>query len=46
MTWLNRVQQWKRGLAERLLPSEPASQTALRIEPLEERVVPNAIWSD
>src|SRR5712692_5671644 len=46
MTWLNKVQQLKRDLASRLLSKEPGQRTALWIEELEERIVPNAIWSD
>jgi hypothetical protein len=46
MTWLSKVQRLKRDLAERLLPREPGRQSALWIEPLEERIAPNAIWSD
>ena len=46
MTWLNKVQQLKRDLASRLFSKEPGHRTALRIEELEERIVPNAIWSD
>jgi hypothetical protein len=46
MTWLSRVQQLKRDLAARLLRREPGRQAELWIEQLEERIVPNAIWSD
>ena len=46
MTWLNKVQQLKRDLASRLLSKEPGQRTALWIEELEERIAPNAIWSD
>jgi hypothetical protein len=46
MTWLKKVQQLKRDLTRRLLASEPGDRKSLRIEELEERIVPNAIWSD
>jgi hypothetical protein len=46
MTWLNKVWQLKRELASRLLSSGPGRRTKLWIEELEERIVPNAIWSD
>lgn len=46
MTWLNKVQQLKRALAHRLLSREPGHRKELWIEELEERIVPNAIWSD
>jgi hypothetical protein len=46
MTWLNKVQQLKRNLAYRLLSKEPDQRKELWIEELEERIVPNAIWSD
>ena len=46
MTWLKKVQQWQRQLAGRLLPKKPSPQQELWIEELEERIVPNAIWSD
>jgi hypothetical protein len=46
MTWLNKVQQLKRDLAHRLLSPEPGRRKELWIEELEERIVPNAIWSD
>jgi hypothetical protein len=46
MTWLNKVQRLKRNLAHRLLSQVPGLRKELWIEELEERIVPNAIWSD
>jgi hypothetical protein len=46
MTWLVKVRQLKRDLAQKLLPKEPGWRKALWIEELEERIAPNAIWSD
>ena len=46
MTWLTKVRQLQRDLGQRLLPKKPGRRTELWIEELEERIVPNAIWSD
>jgi hypothetical protein len=45
MKWLKRVRTPEREPAPKLTsPVEP--KDALRIEELEERIMPNAIWSD
>jgi hypothetical protein len=46
MKWLVKVQELKRSLAQRLLAKDRGRQQELWIEELEERIVPNAIWSD
>ena len=46
MKWLVKVQEFKRGLAQRLLAKDRGRRKELWIEELEERIVPNAIWSD
>ncbi len=46
MTWLTKVRQLQRDLGQRLLPKKPGRRKKLWIEELEERIVPNAIWSD
>jgi hypothetical protein len=46
MKWLVKVQELRRSLAHRLLARMRGGREALRIEELEERIVPNAIWSD
>jgi hypothetical protein len=46
MKWLVKVQELKRSPAQRLLAKDRGRQQELWIEELEERIVPNAIWSD
>jgi hypothetical protein len=48
MKWLKKVRESGRGEpAPKPTPKEePTPMEALRIEELEERIVPNAIWSD
>ena len=47
MKWLKKGREPKREPAPKPTPKEePAPTEALRIEELEERIVPNAIWSD
>jgi hypothetical protein len=46
MKWLVKVQELRRSLAHRLLAKSRGRRQGLEIEELEERIVPNAIWSD
>ena len=46
MKWLKKVRESEREPAPKPTPQEPTPPEALRIEELEERIVPNAIWSD
>ena len=46
MKWLVKVRELRRSLAHRLLGKERGRRPELGIEELEERIVPNAIWSD
>jgi hypothetical protein len=46
MKWLDKVQELRRSLAHRLRTRDRGRPQELWIEELEERIVPNAIWSD
>jgi hypothetical protein len=46
MKWLEMVHELRRSLAHRLRTRDRGRQRELWIEELEERIVPNAIWSD
>ena len=46
MKWLVKVRELRRSLAHRLLARDRGHRPELAIEELEERIVPNAIWSD
>jgi hypothetical protein len=46
MKWLKKGREPEREPAPKPAPKEPTPHEALRIEELEERIVPNAIWSD
>ena len=46
MKWPKKGREPEREPAPKPTPKEPTPQEALRIEELEERIVPNAIWSD
>ena len=46
MKWPKKGRDAEREPAPKPTPKEPTPQEALRIEELEERIVPNAIWSD
>ena len=46
MKWLVKVRELRRSLAHRLLAKHRGRLPELEIEELEERIVPNAIWSD
>jgi hypothetical protein len=46
MKWFKKVAQPERESMPKPAPEEKAAQKTLRIEELEERITPNAIWGD
>ncbi len=46
MKWLKRLQELGRETEQKAAPQEETRKAALRIEELEARLAPNALWSD
>ena len=46
MKWLKLVREPKQEATQKPAPRDETPKTVLRIEELEERITPNAVWGD